>query len=141
MSGKGRKKAAAQTNVPRSQEPRSDLSSRPDGSELVGAVEASVQRPQAESPSSEPTERLQVLREFRLFLGQIYRGMTRWLEHDQKHIRVLAWITVLLLLGVFATVVVVIFLKWEPWMTVATIGGLTGITAIGSWIGSRRKPD
>lgn len=141
MSGKGRKKAAAKTRVPPSQGPGADVSSRRDDKGLIDTTESSVQLPQAESSSSEPTERLQVLRELRLFVGQIYRGVTRWLEHPQKHVRVLAWITVLFLLGVFATVVVVIFLKWEPWMTVATIGGLTGITAIGNWIGSRRNSD
>lgn len=140
MSGKGRKKAAAKMKISRSREPAADMPSQRDDKEVVEAATRPEQLSRAE-PSPESNERLQVLRQFVYACGRFYDAMTKWLEHGKWHIRVLGVLTWLVVLGAFSTLVVVVVLKWEPWMLLAAVGGFTGINAVGYWLGSRRGSD
>jgi hypothetical protein len=137
MSRKGRKKAAANTKW-------SPMPAQNAGDEVT-TTKAPDPAPQDEAKRSsrsatERDDQAQVLDKIERTGGKYYHGMTRWLEHPQKHIRVLAVITWLVVLGAFTTGVVVMVLKWDPWATVAAIACFTGATAIGNWAGTRRGP-
>ena len=78
---------------------------------------------------SEEIQRMWVLADI---AGRIYRAMTRWLESEQKTLRVLGVITWLVLLAVpvgLVVVVVVLVFQWEPLHTILLLTGSTGLVA------------
>jgi hypothetical protein len=79
------------------------------------------------------------LREFSKLLAWFHGAMTAWLTHEQKHLRVLGWITWILVLGMPVAVVVVLVLNWTIWATVGTATGLTGLVAGGDRLRRLRR--
>lgn len=61
--------------------------------------------------------------------GKTFGALTSWLTHEQKHMRVLGWITWLFLLGAFAFVLTVLLFVWDPVQTIVLIGCSTGVVA------------
>lgn len=89
---------------------------------------ASAPRPSGEelAANDAPNElqRIQLLADT---AARTFRALTRWLTHEQKHMRVLGWITwlfLLVVLGGFALVLIV-----HPMYTIAWICGSTGLVA------------
>jgi hypothetical protein len=84
--------------------------------------------------SSDDLRRIRLLADI---AGQVYRALTKWLTHKQKHMRVLGWITWLFLLALLGTVLIVLMFRWHPLHTVALLGASTGLVACANLINSR----
>jgi hypothetical protein len=132
MSRKGRRKAAAKAKAGRS--PGSDEQSRPPAGEVVDAAPPANQQEVVE-PAPQGGRQETVLQQLFNGAGRVYHSMTTWLEHDKWHIKVLGVITWLALLSVLLGVPVIMVMEWNPWLTVATVGALTGVSYVGTKIG------
>jgi hypothetical protein len=90
-------------------------------------TEALVPKPATEAPST--PDQLQLHRLIVDTAGRVFRAVSRWLEHKQKHMRVLGWITWLFLLGMLACVLFVLLFRWHPLQTIGLVGALSGVVA------------
>jgi hypothetical protein len=64
--------------------------------------------------------------------GRTFRALKGLVKDEDKHVRVLGWITwlfLLVLLGGFAVAVTVLVFRWHPLYTIASIGGSTVLVA------------
>ncbi|MFC4858669.1 hypothetical protein [Actinophytocola glycyrrhizae] len=130
MSQRGRKKAAA-ARAKAGRSPGPDEQSRPLAGEVAAAAPPVEQQKTVESAPQGGGQET-VLQQLFNGAGRIFHSMTKWLEHDKWYVKVLGVITWLTLLGVL----VIMVMKWDTWFTVAAVGAFTGVSYVGSKIGS-----
>lgn len=144
MPEKDRENAVTNTNPEESHPPDSPAPPQ----DANGISEKSSADPvQQVQPSFEVMEKALMLQQFSALLAKVYRAMTTWLTHEQKHLRVLGWITWIVLLLMPVAVVVVLLLNWTVVATVVTVAGLSGLVGLSSSLTStlvrrfKRGPD
>jgi CHASE2 domain-containing sensor protein len=109
---------------------------------MAKAADKASKRAKTDQPA---TESCGCVRRLQLFVDtaeRFFQGLGRWLTHDQKHLRVLAWIICLFVLFTIAGVLIVLLFRWEPLHTILLIGCSTGAIAsmnFFDWLRRRMK--
>jgi len=143
MSGKDHENAVTNTNPGGSHPP--DSPAPPQDANGISERFSADPVPHVQ-PSSEVIGKALMLQQLSALFGKIYRAMTAWLTHEQKHLRVLGWITWIVLLSMPVAVVVVLLLNWTVLATIVTVGSLTGLIGLSSLLSTlirrfKRDPD
>lgn len=121
---KGAKKKTKQM-----QAERRPASSRRRARSSRGGDAVTVVRADGDPPSARAADHHRLLVLLVDSAGRLFRGMTRWLTNEQKHVRVLGWITWLFFLGSAGLALVVMLFRWKPEQTLVFFLASTSLVA------------